>query len=89
MSSAPIAMDAAASQTPDPVSWRSARPAAASTSPITAAVSSNSAAFTVVSGLRCTCSTSPVRPRRASPRICEYARMNDMPSATPARASTI
>src|SRR6266516_2804175 len=35
-----------------PVSWLRPMPAAASTSPMTAAVSSNSAAFTVVSGLR-------------------------------------
>ena len=82
-------MEAAASQTGDPVSWLRAMPAAASTSPMTAAVSSNSAAFTVVSGLRCTWLTSRVRLRRASPRICEYARINEMPSATPATASTI
>jgi hypothetical protein len=50
-SSAPIAMDALPSHTEDPVSWRSSRPAAASASPAMAALSSNSAALTVVSAL--------------------------------------
>ena len=46
-----MAMEAAPSQTGDPVSWRRASPSAASPRPTIAALSSNRAALTVVSGL--------------------------------------
>lgn len=46
-----MAIEAAPSQTGDPVTWRSTSPSAASASPTTAAPSSNKAALTVVSGL--------------------------------------
>jgi hypothetical protein len=46
-----MAMEAAPSQTGDPVTWRKASPSAASPRPAIAALSSNKAVLTVVSGL--------------------------------------
>ncbi len=46
-----MAIEAAPSHVGDPVTCRRARPSAASTRPIIAAVSSNNVALTVVSGL--------------------------------------
>ncbi len=51
ISSTPIAMEAPPSQTGEPVTWRSATPTAAKIRPTTAALSSNRATLTVMSGL--------------------------------------
>ena len=68
ISSTPMAIEAPPSKTGEPVICSSSRPPAASASPMTAAVSSNSAALTVVSRLVLTCSRVCVFERCASPR---------------------
>ena len=83
-----MAIEAAPSQTGDPVTCRRTSPSPASTRPTIAAESSNRAALTVVSGLPRTWSSSSVWLRRASPRICFSARTRDVPSARPAAART-
>ena len=67
-------MDAAPSYTGEPVSCSRTSPRAARASPIRAAVSSNSAALTVVSRLVFTCSSNSVCDSRASPRNWLVAR---------------
>ena len=83
-----MAMDAAPSQTPEPVSWRSPSPAAASTSPTMAALSSNRAALTVVSALLRRWASRPRCSPAACWRDCDSARTKDAPSASPATTST-
>ncbi len=79
ISSTPIAMDALPSQTGEPVSWLSPTPRPAITRPTTAALSSNRATLTVMSGLVCTWESTSSWPRRASPRTCQKARANERP----------
>lgn len=76
-----MAMDAPPSQTDDPVTSRRVTPAAAKTRPTTAALSSNSATLTVMSGLDSTWSRISSWLCRASPRTCTNARTNEVPSA--------
>ena len=83
-----MAMEAAPSQTGEPVTWRSTSPSAASTRPTMAAESSNSAVLTVVSGLLRIWSSISVWLRRASARYCTSTRTREVPSARAAAANT-
>ena len=70
-SSTPIAMDPIPFHMFDPVSWVSPTPRAAKTRPTTAALSSNRATLTVMSGLVLTWSSTSSWLSLASPRTCE------------------
>ena len=84
-----MAIEAAPSQTGDPVICRSASPSAASTRPTIAAESSNRVVRIVVSGLLRIWSSISVLLRRASARYCTSTRTREVPSAIPATTRTM